>query len=238
MHSAQRPQLPLSAQLLCDALSMPDASKSTEWILAQLDKSAEDFTFPDLGHGYYFAIDSRLHAYADTDRWALIVEAVGYNPRAGDVIDVLHTFGNCLTGGQPGFENEDFLGRIDNFDEVEDDDQPETATGAAVVVRGRRIDLKAEPEEELIEVFRRLVPARRDLLLADTEELRRRIPADIPEVLRLEEWHQPDLFETKPSESEVYQQLAEVLATADPCRYRPTEQPNTHWSNWPDSGGL
>ncbi len=63
---------------------MPDVSKSTDWILAQLDKSAEDFTFPDLGHGYYFAIDSRLHAYADADRWALIVEAVGYNPRAGD----------------------------------------------------------------------------------------------------------------------------------------------------------
>jgi len=29
-----------------------------------------------------------------------------------------------------------------------------------------------------------------------------------------------------------------VLATADASRYRPTLTPNTHWSNWPDSGSL
>lgn len=217
---------------------MTHGDKSAEWILAQFDRSAEEFTFPDLGHGYQYAIDARLHAYADVDRWALIVETVGYNPRAGDVLDVLHTFGNCLSSGAPGFENEDFLGRIDNFEEVEDDDEPETATGADVVVRGRRINLNAQPGEELSEVFRRLVPAHRDLLLADDTELRRRIPKDLPEILTLEEWHQPDLFETKPSQSEVYRQLAEVLASAAPSRYRPTAAPNTDWSNWPDSGSL
>ncbi|GAA1241838.1 DUF7003 family protein [Oryzihumus leptocrescens] len=217
---------------------MPEVSKSTDWILSQLDRSAEDFTFPDLGHGYYFAIDSRLHAYSDVDRWAMIVETVGYNPRGGDVLDVLHVYGNCLTDGQPGFENEDFLGRIDNFEEVEDEAEPEMSTGADVIIRGRRINLFAQPGEDLPAVFRRLVPAHRDLLLAHEDELRRRIPADIPEVLTLEEWHQPDLFETTPSQSEVYRQLADVLATADPARYRPTELPNTHWSNWPDSGSL
>src|SRR6478672_27633 len=111
---------------------MPEVSKSTDWILSQLDRSAADFTFPDLGHGYYFAIDSRLHAYSDVDRWAMIVETVGYNPRGGDV---LHVYGNCLTDGQPGFENEDFLGRIDNFAEVEDEDEPEMSTGADVIIR-------------------------------------------------------------------------------------------------------
>jgi hypothetical protein len=35
-------------------------------------------------------------------RWALVVEAVGYNPRAGNLIDVVHTFGNCLMSGAPG----------------------------------------------------------------------------------------------------------------------------------------
>ncbi|ADU47400.1 DUF7003 family protein [Intrasporangium calvum] len=217
---------------------MSDADKSLEWISVQLDKSAEDFTFPDLGHGYYFAIDARLHAHSDPDRWALVVEVVGYNPRGGDVLDVLHTYGNCLTSGDPGIDNEDFLGRIDNFEEVEDEDEPETATGADVVVRGSRIRLSAQPGEELSAMFRRLVPSHRHLLLADDVELRRRIPTDIPEILRLEEWHQPDLFETKPSQSEVYRQVAEVLATADPARYRPTEAPNTYWSNWPDSGSL
>lgn len=39
---------------------MSSEDKSAEWILGQLDQSAEDFTFPDLGHGYSFAIDARL----------------------------------------------------------------------------------------------------------------------------------------------------------------------------------
>lgn len=217
---------------------MPRGDTTVEWILAQFDASAEDFTFPDLGHGYHFAIDARLHAYADFDRWALVVETVGYNPRAGDVLDVLHTYGNCLTSGGPGVENDDFLGRIDNFDDVEDEDEPETAGAANPVVRGTHLELSPQAGEDLSAVFRRLVPAHRDLLLADEVELRRRIPRDIPEILRLEEWHQPNLFETKPSHSEVYRQLAEVLATADPSRYRPSEEPNTHWTRWPDSGGL
>ena len=217
---------------------MTTASNSEEWILRQFDESAESFTFPDLGHGYYFLIDARLHAYSDGNRWALIVEIVGYNPRAGNVVDVLHTYGNCLTAGGPGFENGDFLDRVDNFDEVEADGQPETASGRHVRVRGREIDLAAQRGEELSSVFRRLVPGHRALLLADEAELRRRIPSALPEIMTLEEWHQPDLFETKPSQSEIYRQLATVLSTADANRYDPTQTPNTHWENWPESGSL
>ena len=211
---------------------------SARWILSQLDSSAENFTFPDLGHGYFFAIEARLHGFADASRWALSVEAVGYNPRAGDVLDVLHTHGNCLTTGEPGFVNEDFLGRIDNFAETEDATEPETWTGSDIVVRGHRISLDGQPGDELSAVFRRLVPAHRDPLLADAAELRRRIPADLPEILRLEQWHQPDLFATKPSMSQAFAQVAEALAANDPSLYRPTEEPNTQWTNWPDSGSL
>lgn len=217
---------------------MPHGDKTVDSILAQFDAVAEDYRFPDLGHGYYFAVDARLHAYADRERWALVVETVGYNPRAGDVLNVLHYFGNCLTNGRPGFENEDFLGRIENFDDVEDEDEPETAAGVNPVVRGTLLDVSAQSGEDLSDLFRRLVPAHRDLLLADEVELRRRLPHDIPEVLRLEEWHQPDLFETKPSQNEVYRELAQVLANADPSLYDPTQEPNTNWTYWPDSGGL
>ena len=49
-------------------------------VLAQLDAANVDFKFPDLNHGYYFAIDCRLHAFGDGARWALVVETVGYNP--------------------------------------------------------------------------------------------------------------------------------------------------------------
>ena len=41
-----------------------------------------------------------------------------------------------------------------------------------------------------------------------------------------------------PSSYETWQQLAQVLATGDARYYQPTLLPNTHWSNWPESGTL
>jgi hypothetical protein len=74
-------------------------------ILEQLDAAAVEFMFPDLDHGHYYAVDAQLHGYHDAERWALIVEAIGYSPRAGNLVDVLHVFGNRLTDGEPGFDN-------------------------------------------------------------------------------------------------------------------------------------
>ena len=208
-------------------------------VLAQLDQAAIDFVFPDLNHGYYYAVDARLRAFADSARWALVVEAVGYCPRGYNLIDVVHTFGNCLTSGAPGFENEDFHDRIDNMDDVEPMDDPEMYAGAVpLVVRGHAIRVDAPKGEELFSTFRRLVPAHRDLLFGDEAEVRRRLPADLPQLLQLEEWNQPEMLEAPPSQSQTYQLIAVVLESLDPTRYRPTLAPNTHWSNWPDSGSL
>ncbi len=175
-----------------------------------------------MNHGYYYAVDAQLHAFGDASRWALIVEAVGYNPRAVNLIDVVHTFGNCLTSGAPGYEDEDFHSRIDNMDEVESRDDPERYLGAApMVVSGHAVRVDAPKGEELSATFRRLVPAHRDLLFGGSAEIRRRLPADVPQLLQLEAWNQPDLFETPPSQSETCQLIAVVLESLDPARYRP-----------------
>ncbi|HEX5597356.1 MAG TPA: hypothetical protein VFX61_15265 [Micromonosporaceae bacterium] len=202
-------------------------------ILEQFDAAADEAVFVDLANGYFYPIDSRLHAYHDATRWALVVELVGYWPRASAVLDVLHVFGDCLTFGEPGFENVDFLGRIEGLARV----VGEQVT--PVVLRGRSVPVVASPGEPMVDVLRRILLTHRDLLLATEDELRGRIPFDIPEVLRLEEWHQP-VFDDDvlPSETETYKLLAEVLAAGDPGRYRPTLPPTTHWSHWPDSGTL
>ena len=204
---------------------------------APLDVSPEDFTSPDLGHGSYYPGPARLHGFRDAGRWALVVETVGYSPRSGNLVDVLHVYGNCLTQGRPGFDNGDFLDRVDNWDEIEDVDDPEVYRGGPFVLRGRAVTVAAAPGDDLVDVLRLLVPEHRELLLADETELRRRVPADLPEVLRLDEWHHPGA-ERLPSNSETFRQLADVLATGDPRRYAPRPRPNTHWSNWPDSGSL
>lgn len=171
----------------------------------------------------------------------MLIELVGYNPRAGDVIDVVHAYGNCLTHGRSGYENEDFLSRIDNMDEIEDRDNPEFlhVDGGPIQIRGQRIPVAAAGDP-LDDVFRLLVPEHRDLLLADEPELRRRIPGDLSRVLVLDEWWhgQPEHYDQLPGETETFQQLAMVLSTGDLTAYRPSKTPNTHWSNWPESGAL
>jgi hypothetical protein len=201
-------------------------------ILEQFDGAAGDAVFVDLENGYYYPIDSRLHAYRGADRWALVVELVGYNPRARAVFDVLHVFGNCLTFGEPGFDSDDFLSRIESLDEVVD------GHVTPIVLRGHSMPLTTTPGGPMVDALRRLVPTHRDLLLATEDEVRARIPIDIPEILRLEEWHQPVFDDVLPSQTETYRLIAEVLTRGDPGRYQPTLPPTTHWSHWPDSGTL
>lgn len=215
---------------------VPVESNSAEWILAQFDWADEHFKFPQLGHIFSYLIDARLHVFSDPDRWAMVVDRVGYNPRAANVVDVIYSFGNCLTSGGPGCEGDDFHRRIDNFQEAAIDYDPETPARLDLVVRGHLLSVASEVGEELWDVFRKLVPENRELLLADQSELRGRIPDDLPEILRLDEWHQPPEFLDKRSAGEVYRQLAEVLETGDVARYRTTEPPNSHWTNWRESG--
>lgn len=44
--------------------------------------------------------------------------------------------------------------------------------------------------------------------------------------------------ENSPSAYETWQQIAKVIAANDPSLYQPTLEPNSHWSNWPESGDI
>jgi hypothetical protein len=207
-------------------------------ILGQFDLHAESAEFPDLQNGYCYPVDARLHLYGDATRWAMIAELLGYNPRADNLTTVMHRFGNCLTRGEPGYG--DFLDRVDNMGELAPDGSEDyRGGGVPVVVRGRALAVDAPEGTPLQDLFRGLVPEHRDLLLADETERRADVPADLPLLLRLDEWHQPeDLWEVLPSAHDTFRMIAEVLVSGDPTRYAPTRDPNTHWSHWPEAGTL
>lgn len=209
-------------------------------ILSQLDQAVQDVRFAALDHGYYYPVDARLHGFRDEARWAIVIETVGYNPRGSDLFDVLHCFGNCIRGFPGSSDDDDFIRRIDNMEELQDEEDWVVAAGvASMVVRGHAVPIGDRAGVDLVDLFRSLAPSIRDLLLADEQELRRRLPADLPETLRLDEWHHPDVFNGElPSESDTFVMLADVLVEGRPELYKPTLPPNTHWSNWPEGGEL
>jgi hypothetical protein len=52
------------------------------------------------------------------------------------------------------------------------------------------------------------------------------------------EYNQNQYQDNRPSSYETWKLIAKVIATGDRTLYRPTVKPNTHWTNWPDSGSL
>jgi len=77
-------------------------------------------------------------------------------------------------------------------------------------------------------------------LLATPHEGRVSVLPEMEPLLQLEEWHHPNVVDDKgrPSTSETFRQLAQVLATGDVSLYHPSQPPNTHWRNWPEGGSL
>ena len=80
----------------------------------------------------------------------------------------------------------------------------------------------------------------RDSVLATEYERRTSLLPGMSQVLQLEQWHHPDVkvTEDRPSGSETFQQLAQVLVTGNVSLYRPSCAPNSHWKNWPEGGTL
>jgi hypothetical protein len=232
---------------------------SSKDILSQLDKCAEEFTFPMLDNGYVYPVESRLTAYRDDKRWVLIIEAVGFNYRGGGhdgITNCLHIFGNCILF-KPGTDNSNFLYMMDNSEEGETFDsefmEHLNPSVNSMLLRNKRIkiehnlgfyeskgiQLEEPPKIKIWEFLRGLVPEYSMDLLATDDELRNRVPSDIPEFLRLTEWFHPDLAsDEKPSQNETFIMIAKALATGDKSKYTPTKPPNNHWTNWPEGGTL
>ncbi|MCR9246523.1 MAG: hypothetical protein NXI31_15935 [bacterium] len=239
-------------------------------ILAILDAACDRFTFPMLDNGYVYLAATRLALFRSDEDSAMTIEVFGYSVRAGLPDTHVYTFASTLQNRKPisdyesehayrdyvaanPFNESNFVRPIDDGPWVDEDLYFVTERTRDVVVRGRRV-LLPEPEDyaslgvklddpsrvTIFELCRALAEIERDTLLATEAELRHHIPELLTEVLRLDEWHHPDVVDEtqRPSGSETFQQLAKVLLTGDERHYAPTHRPNTHWRHWPDGGIL
>lgn len=101
------------------------------------------------------------------------------------------------------------------------------------------VELQDAPRVHVFELCRFLADVKREPVLGTSKERRISLLPEMSQILQLEEWNHPNLLEGElPSQSETFQQLAQVLATGNRDAYRPSQPPNTHWKNWPDGGSL
>jgi hypothetical protein len=232
---------------------------SAKSILTQLDNCAEEFTFPMFDNGYVYPIHSKLSAYRDEKRWALIIEVIGFNYRGGGhngIDNCLHIFGNCI-GTKPGTDNNIFLHFTNNSSDVQTFDKeyeeslnPEAKTmklrDKEIVINHNRqfyLDKGIELEEDskifIWEFLRGLEPEHNKDFIATEKEIRERIPRDLAKIIELTEWYHPDCAESElPSNNETFRQITKVLETGQSLFYKPTRKSNNHWKNWPDGGKL
>ena len=229
-------------------------------ILTQLDQCAEAYNFPVFSNGYVYPIESRFTAYRDAKRWALIFEIVGFIGVRGKghkgISNGLYVYGNCLDV-PPGINTDNYISFTADSDEgpafEEMYQEYLNEDVSTMLVRGkkirlpkkeefyelRKIELDAPPKVMIWEFLRGIRAKCRDLFYATEEELRARIPDDLPRILTIDEWRHNDITRGEyPSDIETFPMVADVLAQGDPALFKPTMHPNSYWKNWPEGGSI
>ena len=184
-------------------------------ILNTLDNSIDGYyySFVEFGHVYSYLIDSRLDVFvSDNNHWAIAIERLGYNPRAGAIIIDINYYGNCLINLEYYNERPTSYYSIypinrDNFDGTIDGECLKPAA-RFWLVRGNQLPLshnkqdyvdanialkEYEPNAISAEEAGRLVVSQNSKLFRATDsELYKSIPSDLKKVLVLDEWFHKD----------------------------------------------
>ena len=241
-------------------------SQKSQEILDSFDNATESpyLFLPDLEHGYFYTAGSRITLFGDDSRWAIAFEKTGYNNRGLEVQIEVNYFGNCLMNlDKAGYDNAftcntKFFTLIDgdtikelcsDFEVISPDAESIAVRNENILIehdpkiyRKKKIILKELNEIDIVALTRFFDETHPDLFRASDDELYTCIPEDLPKIMVIDEWHQPAFngkdVDTKPSEHELFQLIAEVLASLDPTKWNPKLKLNSNWRNWPDAGGL
>jgi hypothetical protein len=187
-------------------------------ILAALDKAdANDLynSFFDLEHPYVYTAGSAITLFADSTRWAIVMEKSGYNPRAGYPQIELYYFGNCLQNLDRAGSKEQFVCNMKwllllDWETVQNlTDHADFIKRAfmEVNIRGRMVRINQNPADyerigiqidtldnpnrliDYTSLLRYWADTQPSVLLATETELRTCLPADLPPLIRIDKWH-------------------------------------------------
>lgn len=249
--------------------------------LEETDQETYHF-FIDFEHPYFFTAGSRLSLYADENRWAIVFEKSGYNTGnfCGEI--QLTYFGNCLQNLKSGIPGDESTSNIKtviliNNNDLEKIDNSEFACLVApdkntIKVRDTFLNIEHdtlkyiakniqreayENPNNLIDfptLIRYLEEENPKIYRATDEELKICLPADLPMLMQIDQWHHEEYRKyklltspteyhyqvdgKKPGDYETYRMIADVLVSKDTTKWRPTLKANIDWRNWLNAGHM
>jgi hypothetical protein len=213
-------------------------------ILQLLDESAREFRFPGFDNMNYYLGTARLNAFRSPQHWAIVLEEILWWPAADGIQQELFVFGTGLPEselafpGQPNWQQGLIYWPHSPLECGFEEDGELSLEGLSI--RGQAVELRAEqipPQPEVPErgfaVMVYLIEHYREQLMCSLDELRRVVPPDFELVAQLDQWHHPHVYAGElPSQNPTFQNLAQLLAGADPGPLRTNEEGNVDWRRW------
>lgn len=209
--------------------------------------------FPWFGEGFRY-VDSRMSVYASREHWAVAIQVISVNqndPGVGAIVHEFYVWDNKNNKGlkkaalsqiaSNGNDGEAFylFDLNKNVKTIRIRDSIVPIPQSLDVYKKKNIELLEQGRILAYELMRALTPEYRETFFLKNGEILHKLDLDIPKLLQLEEWRHPIVYEDStyeyPADCEVFNLIAKVIESLDPSLYKPTEKPNTHWSNWTEA---
>jgi len=211
-------------------------SYSVENILDAVDIYLEyDY---QLSNANYDVASARLTGFKSDNGWAIFLEKLVSWPAADGIMLLTYAAGSILDGYIGSYAPSIEI----NFSEYEIDDDGRLIPPEDIDICIRNMTLQIKSSDVSILASKELdynlllylLPDNREFMLHTDAELQLYLKGTTKQkLIQLDNWYHDGDWNLKPSETEVYQLLAEVLVTGDRKAYKPTESPNTNsWLNF------
>lgn len=206
--------------------------------------------FPWFGEGFRY-VDSRMSVYASREHWAIVIQVIIVNQNAPGIEAIANEFYVWDNKNNIGLKEAEYLQIASNGDEgevfslfdlnnniktIRIRDSIVPIPQSMEVYKRKNIEILGNGQILQYHLMRALTPEYRETFFLRDDEILHKLDLNIPKLLQLEEWRHPIVYEDTtleyPSDCEVFKLIDKVIESLDPSLYKPTEKPNTHWSNW------
>ena len=216
---------------------------TTEDILNCFDKAAANLDFPGFNGINIDMVTARLTGFRNDTDWALTIEEIvsWYGLNGVEPVLMISAFGSRI------FINEPFVTYFPvkyPSGELEEDDS-EIPESIPVMIREEQFIVNSDEIERNphlsdyidFDLMIHLVNKYRQKILATQTELREIVPQELSQIIQLDNWHHPDVYNPSsefyiPSKTKSMQMIAEVLISGKPELYQPCEENNVDWRKW------